>query len=67
MQWSIVSLNILYATIGVVLMFAAYRIIDLLTPQVDFAEELRKGNVAVAIFIGSLFISIALVVGNALN
>ena len=44
MQWSIVGLNILYATLGVVLMFAAYRIIDLLTPQVDFAEE-RGGHI----------------------
>ena len=67
MQWSIVSLNILYATIGVVLMFAAYRIIDLLTPQVAFAEELRKGNVAVGLFVAAIFISVAIVVGGALN
>jgi uncharacterized membrane protein YjfL (UPF0719 family) len=67
MQWSIVSLNILYAAIGVVLMFAAYRIIDLLTPQVDFAEELRKGNVAVGLFVAAIFISVAIVVGGALN
>jgi uncharacterized membrane protein YjfL (UPF0719 family) len=60
MQWSIVSL-------GVVLMFAAYRIIDLLTPQVDFAEELRKGNVAVGLFVAAIFISVAIVVGGALN
>ena len=67
MQWSIVSLNILYAPIGVVLRFAAYRIIDLLTPQVDFAEELRKGNVAVGLFVAAIFISVAIVVGGALN
>jgi hypothetical protein len=34
---------------------------------VDFAEELKKGNIAVAIFIASLFIAIALIVGRALN
>jgi uncharacterized membrane protein YjfL (UPF0719 family) len=67
MQWSIVGLNILYAALGVVLMFAAYRIIDLLTPQVDFAEELRKGNVAVGLFVAAIFISVAIVVGGALN
>jgi|GEM_PF-1613228 len=47
MQWSIVGLNFLYAILGVVLMFIAYRVIDLLTPKVDFQEELKKGNVAV--------------------
>ncbi len=67
MQWSIVGLNILYATLGVVLMFVAYRIIDLLTPQVDFAEELKKGNVAVGLFVAAIFIAVAIVVGGALN
>ena len=57
----------MYAILGVVLMWASYRIFDHLTPQVDFPEELRKGNVAVAIFIGALFIAIAMVVGQALN
>ncbi|WP_411279158.1 DUF350 domain-containing protein [Gemmatimonas sp.] len=67
MQWSIVGLNILYATLGVVLMFVAYRVIDLLTPQVDFAEELKRGNVAVGLFVAAIFISVAIVVGGALN
>jgi uncharacterized membrane protein YjfL (UPF0719 family) len=63
----ILALNFGYAILGVVLMWLAYRAFDHLTPQVDFPEELRKGNVAVAIFIASLFIAIALVVGAALN
>jgi hypothetical protein len=63
----ILALNFGYAIFGVVLMWLAYRVFDHLTPQVNFPEELKKGNVAVAIFVGSLFISIALVVGNALN
>ncbi len=67
MQFDIIALNLLYAIAGVVLMFVSYRVIDRLTPQVDFPAELRKGNVAVAIFVASLFISIALIVGNALN
>ncbi|MBX7118810.1 MAG: DUF350 domain-containing protein [Gemmatimonadaceae bacterium] len=67
MDFDIVALNLGYAVAGVVLMWVTYRLFDLLTPQVNFPEELKKGNVAVAIFIGSLFIAIALVVGNALN
>ena len=67
MDWTIVGINFLYALLGVVLMYLSYRIIDRLTPQVDFPAELKRGNIAVAIFIGALFVSIALIVGGALN
>ena len=67
MQLSILALNLIYAALGVVLMYVSYRVIDLLTPQVDFPAELKKGNVAVAIFIAALFLSIALIVGRAIG
>lgn len=67
MDWTIVGINFLYALLGVLLMYISYRAIDILTPQVDFPAELKRGNIAVAIFIGALFISIAIIVGGALN
>lgn len=67
MQWSIIALNFLYAALGVAMMFIAYRVIDLLTPKVDFEEELKKGNIAVGLFIAAIFISVAIVIGGALN
>lgn len=67
MELPVIGLNFAYAVLGVVLMWFSYRVFDKLTPQVDFAEELKKGNVAVAIFIAALFLSIALIIGNALN
>jgi putative membrane protein len=66
-QLSVITLNVLYAVIGVVLMFASYRLIDRLTPEVDFPAELQRGNVAVAIFIAAIFLSIALIIGKALG
>jgi uncharacterized membrane protein YjfL (UPF0719 family) len=66
-EWRIILINFLYAGLGVLLMYLSYRLIDFLTPQVDFPEELKRGNVAVAIFIAALFISIALIIGGALN
>jgi uncharacterized membrane protein YjfL (UPF0719 family) len=67
MEWTIIGINFLYAALGVILMFVTYKIFDKLSPRVDFEEELKKGNIAVAIFIGALFISIALIIGGALN
>ncbi len=63
----IILLNLGYAVAGVVLMWLSYRLFDRMTPEVDFAEELKKGNVAVAIFIAAIFIGIAMIVGHALN
>jgi uncharacterized membrane protein YjfL (UPF0719 family) len=67
MDWKIIALNFVYATLGVVLMYASYRVIDWLTPKVDFPVELKNGNIAVAIFIAALFLSIAIIIGGALN
>ncbi len=67
MEWGIIGLNFVYAGLGVVLMYLAYRAFDLLTPTVSFDQELKKGNVAVAIFVGALFVGIAIIVSGALN
>ncbi len=67
MDLEILALNFGYAILGVVLMWLTYRAFDHLSPELNFPEELKKGNIAVAIFIGALFIAIAMVVGNALN
>ena len=67
MQLEIIALNLLYAVVGVAVMFVSYRVIDHLTPQVNFPEELKRGNVAVAIFVAAIFISIAMIIGHALN
>lgn len=67
MEWRIIGLNFLYAALGVVLMFVAYKVFDWLTPEVRFPEELKNGNIAVSIFIAAIFIAIALIVGGALK
>ena len=67
MEWRIILLNFAYAALGVLMMFLSYRIFDWLTPQVNFPVELKQGNVAVAIFIAAIFVSIALIIGGALN
>jgi len=48
-------------------MFLAYKIFDWLSPKINFEDELKKGNIAVAIFIASIFITIGMVIGGALK
>jgi uncharacterized membrane protein YjfL (UPF0719 family) len=67
MEWEIIGINFLYAALGVVLMFVSYKIFDKLSPKINFEDELKKGNIAVAIFVAALFIAIAIIVGGSLN
>ena len=67
MQWQIIALNYIYAALGVVLMFVAYKVFDWLSPKINFEDELKKGNIAVAIFVASIFITIGMVIGDALK
>jgi uncharacterized membrane protein YjfL (UPF0719 family) len=67
MEWSIIGMNFLYAGLGVVLMYVSYRVFDKLMPEMNFAEELKRGNVAAALFIAALFLAIAIIIGGALN
>jgi putative membrane protein len=66
MQWLVVLMNMMYAALGVVLMFVSIRVFDHLT-KLDLEEELQRGNIAVGIFVASLFLSIALIIGRALS
>ena len=67
MQVWIFGLNLLYAACGVVLMYLSFRAIDKLLHEVDLPTELQRGNVAAAIFVAGLWLSIALIVGHAIG
>ena len=66
MQLAVVGMNILYAVLGVVLMFVSIRVFDRLT-KLQLEVELQKGNIAVGIFVAALFLSIAVIISRALS
>lgn len=52
-----------YAFVGILLMFAGFKLFDWLTPKIDFTKELvERQNVAVGIFVGSIMVSIAAII-----
>ncbi len=65
-QLAILLMNLAYAAAGVVLMYISFRVIDRLLHEVELPKELQRGNIAAAIFVGSLFVSIALIIGRAI-
>ena len=67
MEWRVIALNFLYAGLGVVLMFVSYRLIDILTPSVDFQAELKNGNMAVGVVLGGVVFVMALYVSDGIS
>jgi uncharacterized membrane protein YjfL (UPF0719 family) len=65
-QLAIVGMNVLYAVLGVVIMFVSIKAFDRLT-KIELEEELQRGNIAVGILVGALFLSIAIIIGRALS
>jgi putative membrane protein len=59
--------SILYAFIGVLVLWFSFVLIDKLTPYDLWAEIVEKKNVALAIVVGSLCIAIGLIVSAAIH
>ncbi len=59
--------TIFYAFLGLFLMICCYAIIDKLTPFSLHEELSKKANVAVAIVMGSVMISLAILIANVIR
>ncbi len=58
----------LVGSIGMAIgLVVAIKIFDLATTKVDEWEEIRKGNMAVALVIASLILSVGYVIGSAIS
>ncbi len=53
--------TIVYALLSLVLMFAGYKVFDLITPF-KFNEEIKERNPAAGLIVAGLFIAIAIIV-----
>lgn len=66
MAWEILLYKVIELVIaliiGVLAMFLAVKVFEKLTRGIDEWEELKKGNVAVAILMSSIVLSVALMV-----
>jgi hypothetical protein len=62
------SLNLVYAIVAVIIGMLIIKYVDrLIFPQIDFIAEIKRGNIASAIFAGMILIFLALVLSNAVR
>ena len=59
--------SVLFGIVGIILAIVGYKLFDLVETRIDFADELRKGNVAVAILVGAFLIGICFIVGRTVG
>lgn len=59
--------SIVYAVIGVVVLWVSFAVIDKLTPYKLWDEIVEKKNLALAVVVGAMFIAIGLIVAAAIH
>jgi putative membrane protein len=56
--------TVAFGVIAILLIVLGYVTFDKLTPKLDFSDLLNKGNVAMAIVVGSFIIGLCYVIGR---
>lgn len=56
-----------FGLVAILLVVVGYKVFDWLTPKLDFDDQLIKGNIAIAIIIGSFIIGVCLVVARVVS
>lgn len=59
--------SVLYALIGVLIFWACFVVVDLITPYRLWDEIVEKKNLALAIVVGSMCIAIGMIVAAAVH
>jgi uncharacterized membrane protein YjfL (UPF0719 family) len=61
-------INLVYAVVALVVGVVAFRWIDKrMFPDIDFMEEVKKGNMAAAVFAGIMLLFVAVILAGALG
>lgn len=60
-------LSIVYAVLGMILLYIGYKVFDLVTPTDMQKKIFEEGNTAVAITVGAFIIGLAIVILGAIH
>ena len=62
------GINLLYALLGIVIAVIGIKLIDVFfLRRIDLEEEIKKGNIAAAIFAAALILGAAMIIARALG
>jgi uncharacterized membrane protein YjfL (UPF0719 family) len=63
----VLILSIIYAILGMLLLYVGYRVFDMVTPTDMQKKIFEEGNTAVAITVGAFIIGLAIVILGAIH
>ncbi len=66
-MWHSIFVSALNGALGILLSAFGYKLFDLIETKVDFAEEIRKGNMPDAVVVASFLIGICYIIGRAVG
>jgi len=70
LEWlrpDVIAGTVLYALIGVIVLWVSFIVIDKLTPYHLWDQIVEKRNVALAIVVGAMFIALGLIIAAAIH
>ena len=63
----VLILSIIYAILGMLLLYVGYRVFDMVTPTDMQKKIFEEGNTAVAITVGAFILGLAIVILGAIH
>jgi uncharacterized membrane protein YjfL (UPF0719 family) len=66
-MWHSAGVAALFGSLGIVLSVLGYKLFDMVETKIDFATEIKNGNVAAAIVIGAFMVGICIVISRAIG
>ena len=57
----------LFGFVGIVMSFVGYKLFDLAETRINFAEEIKKGNLAAAVVVGAFIVGICFIIGRTVG
>lgn len=64
---AVIAGTVLYALIGVVVLWLSFVVIDKLTPYDLWKEIVEKKNLALGVMVGAMFIALGLIIAAAIH
>ncbi len=66
-MWNSLAIAALYGLLGIVMSVLGYKLFDLIDTKVDFAEEIKKGNMAAAVVLAGFLAGICYIIGRTVG
>jgi uncharacterized membrane protein YjfL (UPF0719 family) len=66
-MWMSLLISALFGMLGILMSVLGYKLFDLIDTKVDFADEIRKGNMAAAVVVAAFLLGICYILGRTVG